>query len=162
MFDYEEIKCRKKVVALKFHIRDNLNHKKPPKPTQPALPESQKLLEQTNTDDECKNEKDIADIKRRFHHNYKGELVDKFVRKMIEKKGSKHVHQCLTEFGKYIDGQDIRNVAGLFYTFVIDGLVKPVSHKAKVSQRDNFDQREYSDEYLESFYANLQDDSESK
>lgn len=153
IFDYEEIKCRKKVVALKFHIRANPKCKKPP-----TLPEPQKLLEQTNNsfaEDEIA--KQIAYIQSVFQKHYKGELETKFVRIMLEKRGHEHVLECLRTYKDYINGQNIRNIAGHFFKFVIEGYTKPVAYKGKIPQRDNFDQREYTDEQLESYYANLKD-----
>lgn len=54
----------------------------------------------------------------------------------------------------------VKSGAGYFITVVVNDIEpreteKKIYNQNKVPQRDAFEQREYSDEYLESFYANL-------
>lgn len=155
MFYYETITARKKVIALKFTIKPNPKNK--PKPDQNnehlALPEpTQKQLTVSSNEP---TKEDIETIKTEFQRRYKGELVDKFVKEMPEKKGLAHVQECLRMYKDYIKGQNIRNIGGHFKTFVVEGYAKPVQQNGNKPQRDNFEQRSYTQEYLESFYADL-------
>jgi hypothetical protein len=74
---------------------------------------------------------------------------------MIAQKGIKQLQECLRTYKEYIQGRNIQNIAGDFFRFVMEGYEKPVSHKGNIPQRDNFKQRDLTDEDFEKFYTKL-------
>jgi plasmid replication initiation protein len=151
VFSYEPITERKKVIALKFHIQANPENKL--KKTLPELPERQELPALPDTT--SSSQTDIGDIKAEFRRLYGGELMDRFIKTMLAEKGLEHIWECLRTYQNYIEGRNIRNIAGDFFRFVTDGYQKPTAYKGNIPQRDNFEQREYDDEELEKYYADL-------
>jgi plasmid replication initiation protein len=143
LFDYTTITERKKVMALKFTIKPN-----PKNNPKLALPEPSKPTAPTT-------KTDIDAIQEEFRQCYKGKLVDQFVKQMLAEKGLAHVREYLRTYADYIQGRNIKNIAGDFYKFVMDGYEKPVSHKGNIPQRDNFKQRDLTDEDFEKFYTKL-------
>jgi plasmid replication initiation protein len=138
-FDFEEVKEGRKIVAIKFKISKNKTYKH---------------IEDINKKEELNYFDFIKKIQKEFQSTYNGMLIDKFVYEMIDKKGIEHVENCLKEYEVYIQGRTISNIAGDFYTFVMNGYEKPVGYKRKPMYAD-FDQREYSEEDYKKFYANL-------
>jgi plasmid replication initiation protein len=140
---FEEIKSNRKIVAIKFIISSKSKNKKEDKEIA--------VIEDIGDMAEV-----VKEIQVNFQKLYKGNLKDKFVIKMIEKKGIGHIRECLSEYKKYIQGRTIANVAGDFYTFATLGYEKPIEYKVSPSYA-NFDQREYSEDEMKKFYANLND-----
>lgn len=139
-FDFEEIKEGRKVNTIKFLINSKNIPKKQNKDI--YLLENIEIKSLSN------------EIQESFQSLYKGKLLDKFVIEMIDKKGIGHVRQCLNEYKKYIQGRTIANVAGDFYTFVMQGYEKPIEYKERPHYA-NFEQREYEEQDYEKFYANI-------
>jgi plasmid replication initiation protein len=139
-FDFEEIKKGRKVIAIKFVIKSRDKSKK----------ENQETLLLKSV--EIKNL--VEEIQLSFQKLYNGNLIDKFIIEMIDKKGVDHVNDCLKNYKKYIQGRTIANIAGDFYTFVMNGYEKPIEYKENQSYA-NFDQRKYTEEDFEYFYDNL-------
>lgn len=139
-FNFEEIKKGRKVVAIKFIInsKDKLENEN----KDIFLLENSQIISL------------IKDIQINFQNLYNGNLVDKFIIEMINKRGIEHVNSCLKEYKRYIKGRIISNIAGDFYTFVMNGYEKPIEYKDKHSYA-NFEQREYNENDFEYFYDNL-------
>lgn len=139
-FEFEEIKKGRKVVAIRFIINSKDKFKR----------ENKDMLLLRSVE----MENLIKELQTNFHVLYNGNLMDKFIIEMIDKTGIEHVNNCLKEYKVYIQGRTISNIAGDFYTFVMNGYEKPVVYKNRPSYA-NFDQREYNEEDFERFYANL-------
>lgn len=87
---------------------------------------------------------------------YGAELSENPTTEMITIKGFEHVKKCLRDYKDYLEGREIRNIAGDFYTFVMSGYEKPISRSFKIKQsHENFDQREYPDDELEKYYVDV-------
>jgi plasmid replication initiation protein len=118
IFDFEEVKEGKKVVALIFNIHPKRKSITAEPPKQP-----------NNTTPT--NQTEVEAIKAEFKRLYGGELVDKFVTQMLSEKGLEHVQECLRTYKDYIQGQKIRNLGGHFREFVMSGYQKPTPHNGK-------------------------------
>lgn len=124
IFDYEIITQRKKVTALKITIKTNKKNVAKESSPQLALPEPKN---EVNQDMDIK-EDDIQTVKAEFKRLYNAELVDRFVKEMIESKGLEKVIMRVKEFPDFIKGKKIKSLGGCFKAFVMKDYVKPVSH----------------------------------
>jgi plasmid replication initiation protein len=147
-FEFEEIKTGRKITTLKFII-DQKNSKDSNELTGFGSIENE---ETTLITTDLMNE-----VKQHFENKYKGKLVDKFVKDMLEKRGIEHIRDCLKNYEEHLDGRNIRSVGGDFYTYVMKGYEKPTSYNGNKPKYTDFKQREYSEEDYEKFYSNLQD-----
>jgi plasmid replication initiation protein len=141
-FDFEPIKVGKKVDSLRFNIFSSEQKQS----HVVAIDSSEESYTQAET---------IEYIKSTFKNLYGGNLVDKFIHDMINKKGIDYLKNCLTNYKKHIKGRNIENIGGDFYTFVTKGYEKPIARKGNIPAYANFEQREYDEEYYEKFYTNL-------
>lgn len=124
-FDFEEIKgSRKKVIAIKFLILSN---------------------EKKNQPD------DVTIIIEMFKNKYKATLDAKLTQKMIDKKGIEYIILCLDKYAKYAKNRFIKNIAGDFYTLVMDNYENPVGQL----QFHNFKQREYTEDEFDKYIFNV-------
>jgi plasmid replication initiation protein len=137
-FEFQEIKQhRKKVTALQFIIssKSKEEHRK-----EIAVPSEH-----------------LKEIIEEFKRLYNGVLIDTFVQKMLDKKGIEHIRECLKTYQDHIQHRTISNIAGDFFTYVMKGYEKPIK-KIHIPTYADFKQRDYSEEFFEKFYANLESD----
>jgi hypothetical protein len=94
-----------------------------------------------------------------FKTLYNADLIPKYTQKMIDAKGIEVVTQYLNEYTDYIQDRNIGGLGADFYKCVMDGYTKPTPKKSPstVASYANFDQRDYNEEDLKKFYANLND-----
>jgi hypothetical protein len=118
------------------------------------------------------------EIIEKFEATYKAKLNPKRVDEMLKKKGADIVNKYLAEYGDYIQGRDIKNLAGDFYSCVMNEYEKPVGKTSPMASGSYgrysghlveyngkmvppyaaFEQREFTDEEYESFYTNVMED----
>jgi plasmid replication initiation protein len=140
MFEFEEVKgYRNKVTAIRFFITSKVQRTK---------------LKEANQEQEIVIKPQVQEIIMDFQRLYNGILIESFVQKMIEEKGIDHVKECLKTYKEHTDGRAIHNIAGDFFTYVTKGYKRPVKKVNKPKYAD-FNQREYTEEEYERFYANL-------
>lgn len=143
-FEFEEIKgVRKKITGIKFLITHN------------TLDKENNIPNSSQEEIAPAENEPVKRIKEQFKILYKGNLMDKFIKNMIDSKGNEHIQKCLNDYSKYIHGRKVANIAGDFYTFVMNGYEKPVNHNGNIPSYANFEQREYDDDDYEKFYANI-------
>lgn len=97
----------------------------------------------------------VYDVISAFKTLYDGELMSVFVSKMIEKTSIEHVQECLITYEDYIQGRNPSNKGADFYSYVTKGYENTSNSKKSKPQYANFDQRDYSDDYFEKFYVNV-------
>lgn len=152
-FDYKPIKTGRKVTALKFIIKHNPRNKQVLDIEKPLTFQNQVKLQNNDILDDMKA--NVQAIQSDFYRQYKGKLIDKFVKEMLVEKGYPHTQKCIAEYEYYIQGRNIKSIEGDFYSFVMNGYNKPTPHKGNKPQRDNFEQREYTRAELEKYYVDL-------
>lgn len=146
-FDFEEIKDSRKVASLKFII-----HKKENK-NSPSVPD--KFL--TPTDGQIDN------IILAFKMLFNSDLHPAGLSKAISSKGIDKVNHYLKNFQKFIDTQSIEDPSAFFIKAVtneykipeVTSSSEPSQDKKKKSNKANFEQRKYSNEYYDSLYNNF-------
>lgn len=132
-FDYEEIRYGRKVDEIKFIIKRKLS-----------------MLTESSIEDE-----EVNAIITLFKEKT-GELLNpKLVNKLILHEGYGIVLEYVKNFHRFTSAKT--NVCGFFYTAVIERFKFPSSQSASVMQELNYEQREYTEEYLNSFYENFWD-----
>jgi plasmid replication initiation protein len=150
-FEFEEIKEGKKVVAIKFII----------KPNDKSLHIEEQIefkSSEENKIDEYKNE--IKKIINDFNSMYNGNLDYILTKNLIKSKGIDCVKKCVKEFSNFVG--NAKHVERVFYDFTMRygtdrAYVKSSSlNNYKPVQSTNYEQREYSDEYFNSLYDNVE------
>jgi hypothetical protein len=109
---------------------------------------------------------DIQEIIGKFKEKYKGNLDESLTKKLILRKGKDKVLKCIDEMEQYVNNAD--KVERVFYDFVVNcdtnKYTKGTQYNSpgqkfaqgnKPIQATNYEQREYSDEFFDSLYLNL-------
>ena len=147
-FEFEEIKIGKKVVAIKFIIKQN-NKKLCVIDNQMELKDTENEIEKNET------KKIISD----FHSKYNGTLDYLLIKNLVKMKGIDCVKKCIQEFVNFVGNAN--KVENTFYDFTKKygtekAYTKPTTfHNLKPIQATNYDQREYDDNFFNSLYDNV-------
>jgi len=142
IFDFEEIKTQKKVSKLKFFIKFN------------------PISKEENTPIVSKEDKLACKLVEDFRLRYQAELNFARAVDMIEKKGIEKVYNYFKNLNKFIKND--KNIAGLFYKAVMGEYTiankksNVIVNQVKMDTIHNFEERQESPEYWESFYENVE------
>lgn len=79
---------------------------------------------------------------------------------MLDKRGIEYIRECLKAYKNHLENRTVSNIAGDFFTYVMKGYEKPVK-KSKQPSYANFEQRDYSEDYFEKFYATSKTDKKN-
>lgn len=133
-FDFEEVKENKKVVAITFHIFENVKVKK-------------KLVvydyDQLNLY--------TLQLQEKFKEAVKVDIPYDTLSKLIKEKGFETVEKYIDNWDKF-KHQSINNVLGFFITAVSQEYTIPTK-----KTQNNFEQRKYASAELEKLYSNKKD-----
>lgn len=140
-FEFEEKKEGRKVVAIKFVIVPKY--------------QSIKQIEEQNVAEYL----DINSIKlkEKFRKIVRDEFPNNVLKELINEKGIEKVNKYFSQIEKFdLDSKD--NPIGFFIEAIRKEFVIPKgkrNNRKNISQADNFEQREYDDEYYNNFFSNV-------
>ena len=135
-FNFKEIKVGRKVVAVEFEIMENLKNKK--------LIQSGTNYEQVRLD--------IFQLQKDFQEKTGVSIEYDILEKLVKEKGIDKV-KLYIEYWDRFKHQSIQNILGFFIVAVTKEFEIP-SEKHK-NKKGSFPQRDYSEEELQSLYANF-------
>jgi plasmid replication initiation protein len=161
-FEFEEVKeARKKVSEINFIIntkKEKLNPSPTPTPTPtPVETETIPIDKPNNNNNKQQEVNQVIDL---FRQKYRAELDQRRTLEMIESRGLEQVVAMFNKLESLLSGRQINSIAGYFYKSVMENYNTPTSYKSpiplksNIPQHHNFEQRTYTAEQFNNFFAN--------